>query len=355
MLRRLISFPADTRPILLVIVHAEEEFDWTEKLSRTNTSVVHMTHISRVQEIFDKYGVVPTYMVDYPVAAQPEGYQPLKQLLRDGRAAIGAHLHPWTTPPFREALTVRNSFPGNLNPELEAEKLRTLTEQIEASFGHRPVSYLAGRYGFGPNTASILESLGFEIDTSAFPPHDFRREDGPDYSDYTADPYWFGTDYRLLGIASTGAYLGILGSWSHRVFQSISGPILAQARLTAVLARLGIVDRVCLTPEGHNLNDFVKLTRWLLRRGRRMFTLSFHSPSIVPGMTPFVRSERELVRFLSYIDQFLAYFTNELNGLSMTPLQLKHFILDIERRDPHTNLRAPSSGAATPPETAICR
>ena len=38
-----------------------------------------------------------------------------------------------------------------------------------------------------------------------------------------------------------------------------------------------------------------RLTRALLARGQRTFVLSLHSPSVVPGNTPYVRSDADLV------------------------------------------------------------
>src|SRR4029077_14909777 len=131
-------------------------------------------HQNRTQEIFDRYGVRPTYVVDYPVASQETGYRPLREWLDDGKCQVGAHLHPWVNPPFDEEVNARNSYPGNLPAALEKEKLRRLTEIIEANFGHRPTVYRAGRYGIGAATGAILEELGYEIDTSIVPFTDFR-------------------------------------------------------------------------------------------------------------------------------------------------------------------------------------
>ena len=72
-----------------------------------------------------------------------------------GRAEVGAHLHPWVTPPAEEEVTRFNSYAGNLPLSLESSKIARLVEAIEASFGRRPIVYKAGRYGFGANTASI--------------------------------------------------------------------------------------------------------------------------------------------------------------------------------------------------------
>ena len=63
-----------------------------------------------------------------------------------------------------------------------------MSDRIERSFGAPPRTYLAGRYGFGPNTADILEDLGYEVDISPAVPIDFSADGGPDYSAFTSHP-----------------------------------------------------------------------------------------------------------------------------------------------------------------------
>lgn len=171
-----VRLPEAARPVLLVVVDTEEEFDWTKPLDRQSTSVSAMDHIERVQSIFDEFQVKPAYVVDYPVATQEQGYRPLRRFLDSGRAEIGAHLQPWVSPPHDETVNSYNSYPGNLPAELEARKLQVLTEAIAERFGRRPTIYKAGRYGFGPNTARALDTLGYEIDLSPTPPYDMRAD-----------------------------------------------------------------------------------------------------------------------------------------------------------------------------------
>ena len=42
--------------------------------------------------------------------------------------------------------------------------------------------------------------------------------------------------------------------------------------------------------------------------------MSYHSPSLAPGNTPYVRSEAELEAFLGRIETVLRYFAEELGG-----------------------------------------
>jgi len=323
-----IALPKRTRPILCVVIHTEEEFDWDRPFSRAATGVEHMRHIGRAQELFDGFGIVPNYVVDYPIASQPLGYESLRRYQDEGRALIGAHLHPWVSPPLNETLTRANSYPGNLPHELELEKLSILTQTITKNFGKRPLTYLAGRYGNGPNSAMILEELGYEVDISVTPSIDHSEDGGPDYSGYSAQPFWFGRKRQLLGLPGAGSYVGWLKSAGAPLYRFITNTNLRWARFPAITSRLRAFERLRLTPEGYTVSELQRLTRSMLQDGERIFVFSFHSPSIHPGFTPYVRDEVDLRHFLDKTRRYFSWFMREMNGQSMTPLQIKTLLAD---------------------------
>jgi len=307
---------------LVIVVDTEEEFDWSAKFSRENTSVQSVRYISRMQDMFDQYHITPTYVVDYPIASQPQGYTPLQEIYASGRCLIGAHLHPWVNPPFEESVNHRNSFPGNLLPALEAAKLKILTECIGEKFNRRPTIYKAGRYGIGPHTAEILEEQGYEVDVSVCPHTDYSAEGGPNFTDFSAWPYWFGKR-RLLELPLTVGFSGLFRCWGAKLHRMAKREPLALLHGPGILARLGLVNKIWLSPEGYLCKELFALVRALHRDGLRIFSFAFHSPSIEPGHTPYVKSQRDLEDFLSRCRRFLDFFMADLGGVPTTPLQLK--------------------------------
>ena len=93
------------RPSLAVVVDTEEEFDWSAPFDRNATSVGHMRRIGRLQAVCEAWGLRPTYVIDHPIATQAPGTEALTPLVREGRALIGAHLHPWVSPPHGSGRT----------------------------------------------------------------------------------------------------------------------------------------------------------------------------------------------------------------------------------------------------------
>ena len=328
-LRGIIVWPAAQVPLLAVVVDTEAEFDWVTSRSRRAVGVSSVKALRRAQPIFERYHVRPTFVVDYPVSTIPEGYEVIRDLHRSGLCEVGAHLHPWDTPPFVEDITDRNSYPGNLAPAVEREKLVRLTAAIVENIGVRPRIYKAGRYGLGLATPGILAELGYEIDTSILPGTDLRREFGPDFSGCPAHPCWFGTDPALLEVPMSVGYAGLLAGFPALARPLATHPFLKALHLPGVLARLRLIDRIVLTPEGITFDEQRRLTRAMLRRGHRVFSLTFHSPSLAPGSTPYVRDGAQLQSFLKRIEQYLAFFTGEIGGRAATPLEIKQHALNL--------------------------
>lgn len=319
--------PADHPPVLVVVLDTEEEFDWSAPFDREATSVEAMNDVGKGQALFDELGIKPCYVIDYPVATQETGWKPLKEIQDDGRCEVGAHLHPWVSPPHVEEVCAVNSYPGNLPREVEEEKLRRLTEAIESRLGRRPVTYKAGRYGFGPNTAAALELLGFQNDCSPAAGFDLSGDGGPDWSRHSAEPAWFGTGRGLLSIPTSGGFVGALSGAGAALHALSHKPPFLQARVPGILSRLGALERLMLSPEGYELGHLKRLTSALLARGTRVFQFSFHSPSLRPGCTDYVRSESDLKDFLGVCRQYFEHFLGELGGVSLTPSELRERLL----------------------------
>jgi hypothetical protein len=65
-------------------------------------------------------------------------------------------------------------------------------------------------------------------------------------------------------------------------------------RLRGVLARLGLMNRVPLTPEGVSAAEAIAGIDLALGDGLPVLVFSFHSPSLRPGNTPYVRDDDQL-------------------------------------------------------------
>ena len=65
-------------------------------------------------------------------------------------------------------------------------------------------------------------------------------------------------------------------------------------QLRGLLAKFAMLERIPLTPEGVTLDEAIKGIDIALDQGLPVLVFSFHSPSLAPGFTPYVRSEDDL-------------------------------------------------------------
>lgn len=317
-------------PELMVVVDTEEEFDWTKPFDRVATATTSIPAQERAQIVYDEMGVVPTYVTGYPVACDPVAVGYLKRLQDEGRAEIGAHLHPWVTPPHREEVCTRNSYECNLPPDLEAAKIEALTEALEAAFGRRPTIFKAGRYGFGANAAKVIAELGYKVDCSMLPRSDLRGDGGPDFRFAPDEPFWLDEDAGLLEVPVTTGFMGAVPALGRALSTVFDDARAARLRLPGILARSGLVARSRLTPEGISAAEQCRLLDALVRQGRRTFTLVYHSPSLAVGHTPYVINEAELAEFVASIAKVLTHFRDVIGG-RFTTLSQVHARMSAQR------------------------
>lgn len=319
------------RPHLCVIVDTEEEFDWQGPFSRLHDRTESIACIHHGQAIFRRYGVQPAYLVDYPIADDPRAADVFGPWLAAGECLIGAQLHPWVSPPFEEVVCPYNSYPCNLEADLERRKLGILTARIVEQLGVAPRIYKAGRYGLDIGREGMLAELGYEVDTSVMPYRDFSGlGGGPDFFDYPDRPFRTACDGRLLYLPVSQSLVGPLrhlgrGGLGRRVF----GKVSAHCRIPGILARTRLLERIMLTPEGVSFDEMRRLVDSQLADGNRVFALSLHSPSFMPGGTPYTRDEAGLRALLGRIDRFLDDFLGRLGGQPTTPLALRALLAEV--------------------------
>lgn len=300
---RFVRFAEDFGRRFIVTVDTEEEFDWNAPIDRTSHTLYSVGALSKFQQFCEGHGVVPAYLLDYPVATSPAVAEALGAAVAEGRAEVGVQLHPWVSPPIEEAMTAHNTYAGNLPEPLERAKFETLARTIESVFGTAPVSYRAGRYGVGANSAAILADNGIAIDTSVRANFDYSHQGGPNFRNHPLRPYWIDRDAGLMELPLTTVYSGpfrALGPAIYPLFWRVPA-------MRGVLSRLGALERIPLTPEGVTAREARRGIDAALAADLPILVFSFHSPSLEPGHTPYVRTSSDLDAFYDWWREILAH------------------------------------------------
>ena len=288
-----VSFPPGFGPRFIVTVDTEEEFDWAKPLAASGHTLDSVGELATFQRFCEAAGVCPIYLIDYPVATCPDAATALRDAVMAGRAEVGVQLHPWVNPPHDEQVNPANSFAGSLPAALERSKFTLLRDAIEQNFGQPPRIYRAGRYGIGRNTAAILTDHGIAIDTSVRARFDYSATGGRNFRDLPVHPWWVPSPGKLMELPLTTVYSGLLRRFGTEIYPKLwRAPLLR-----SVLSRLGLLERIPLTPEGISVAEVVRGIAMALEEGVPVLVFSFHSPSLQPGHTPYVRTEADLAAF----------------------------------------------------------
>jgi len=287
----------------VVTIDTEEEFDWGAPLDREAHSLHTVPALAKFQQFCEGFGVTPIYLLDYPVASQPAAAAALKEAVIAQRAEAGVHLHPWVNPEFDQELSHYNSFAGNLPPALEREAFVNLRNTIEANFGVAPLIYRAGRYGVGPSSAAMLAECGMAIDTSVRSNFDYSYEGGPNFRNHPVRPYWIDRPGGLMELPLTTVFWGALRGIGRGLYPRL----WRVPRLRGALAKIGLMERIPLTPEGVTTAEAKRGIDMALEQRLPVLVFSFHSPSLAPGFTPYVRSDADLDRFYDWWREIFAY------------------------------------------------
>jgi hypothetical protein len=311
---------------LLVNIDTEEEGLWSGTLPTSNWKLDHLAELPRMQSIFDRYGVRPSYQLTSPVINDPRGGDLLQHLFAEGRCDIGAHPHPWSTEPIACPADGGHSMPCQLPLELVRRQLDTITQEIQDRFDVQPVTYRSGRYGSAAEHTPLLVELGYRIETSVCPLVTHAGHGGPDYFDAPFAAYWLG-DRSMVEPQATGELLSVPISagfnirwfeWARRLHGVLSRPPFSRLHAIGTLYQLGLLRLARLNPELSSLSEMKALCQAMARRDADVYHLTFHSSDIGVGGTPYVPTRKARDEFLLRLEGILDFMIHELRARPVT-------------------------------------
>jgi hypothetical protein len=82
---------------LIVTVDTEADNQWDY---HGTVSLANLSRLARFQALCERFGFVATYLLASEVLQDRGAVRRLRRWQDEGRAEVGAHLEPWTTPPL---------------------------------------------------------------------------------------------------------------------------------------------------------------------------------------------------------------------------------------------------------------
>lgn len=315
---------------LIVSVDTEADNQWDYGRPLTTRNVCYWQPFQRLCE---QYGIQPTYLITSEIATDPKAATFLRPLVETGRAEVGGHLHPWTTPPFRDEPGLRfndrlHAFPSQLDPQLLQDKLAVLTRQITEAIGRSPTSFRAGRFGFNRACADVLGCLGFQVDSSVTPLISWEHEHGlaglgggPDFRRWSAHPNWIIVDHdkKLLEIPVT---ILLTIPWLRRfpsllpIYQSLSGKLSGRLRSEHWITP----QPLWLRPfPGTTIQHLYSVWNKAERLGLPAVVMIFHSSELMPEGSPYSPTQKSVHKLLNLLEEFFRFVQkNGSKAITMT-------------------------------------
>ena len=295
--------PPETRPAFLVTVDTEGDNLWARP---KNVSTRNAGHLPRFQSLCEKYALKPTYLTNWEMANCPAFVELGRDVMRRGAGEIGMHLHAWNSPPGFKLTADDDRFQPYLIEYPEAsirEKVKVMTEKLAETFGRRPTSHRAGRWGFDATYARILIEHGYSVDCSVTPhvswqfcKGDPARTGGPDYTGFPEHPYYIDpTDIGrpgespLLELPVTVIRTRQYPSPVERMRRELAGSFLG----TRVM-RKAFPNTAWLMPTGGNGPALLRVLDSVIRERRPYAQFVIHSSELMPGGSPKLPDERAI-------------------------------------------------------------
>ncbi|MBM4286370.1 MAG: hypothetical protein FJ128_14175 [Deltaproteobacteria bacterium] len=305
---------------LVVSVDVEEEGLFSGQYPRQAAGVRNVARLSRLAFISQEFGVPLTLLATYPVAVHPEAAAVLREFREQHGAEIGAHLHPWNTPPFLELGEPEPAPPERLPLEVLRDKITSLAAAIHAAVGERPRSFRMGRFELGPKALSLLPELGFVADGSMAPLRAVAG--GPDHFLSPADPFILRPQGEA-GPALVEAPLTVvpLLAGTPRLWAGLCS-LLPPAWGERLRGGFRFAAAVGTQPTMFSLTAMRLAARLHRRRGGRVIHLFLHSSELLPGASPQFPTEQAVEGLIGKIRSFLAWLrkTSPCRGVTLSAL-----------------------------------
>lgn len=310
-----------TGNLLLAVSIDTEEDNWMP--TRQGMTVENVKALSRLVRAIGPLGLRPTFFTTHAVCRVPAALAAVREAAGQLGGEVGAHLHPWNTPPLDGPTVVHDTMLNNYPRAWQEAKLRALTEQFaEGAGGWRPRVFRAGRFGLGPETVQALLACGYVVDSSVTPYFSWAEYDhGPDFVGAPLGVYRLDgrgdvrtpvADGELIEVPLSAGYTRFAPERWPRVAEDLNRPLSRRVHLAGLGARLGIVRRVILSPEAHSLRQMTALARRLVAAGHPFLHLFFHSSSLRPGLSPFTRTDADVGRLLDRVARFVDWLARRV-------------------------------------------
>jgi hypothetical protein len=266
----------------------------------------------RLQPLFNRYNIKPSYLINNVVLEDKESIEIFKKL--HGSFELGTHLHPEFIEPEKE-FHIYSGKRGTANcchysPQVEFEKIRTITKLFENAFGRAPTSFRAGRFSAGTNTIESLSKLGYKVDSSVTPYviwKDKTRNRAIDFRQASNQPYFVGKE-SIVQKDPNGTILEVPVTIVRRNSSLLTA---LKKMLQKKTLSLNFHSAAWLRPVYSTVSDFDWIMQSMvtnhLSSNILVYNIMFHNVEVMPLLSPYTKSETDCIKYLQLLEWLFIY------------------------------------------------
>lgn len=311
----------------LVTVDAEGDNLWARPRTITTRNA---EYLPRFQSLCEKYGLKPTYLTNWEMANSDAFRSFARGVLNRGAGEIGMHLHAWNSPPIvplTEDDDRHAPYLIEFPEEQIRQKVRTMTQVLQDTFGTQILSHRAGRWSFNETYARVLVENGYRVDCSVTPHVSWRfcqgapaGQGGSDYTEFPESAYFLDlSDVSRAGessllelpvtIVKTRQYPRAITRLTRRMSGSFYGT-LAMRKL--------FPDHRWLMPNGRNGKALLEIVAMAERERRPYIEMAMHSSELMPGGSPTFPTEESIERLYADLEAVFASAAPAFRGQTLS-------------------------------------
>lgn len=261
--------------------------------------------------LFDRYKIKPTYLLSPEIIDDSSSVQVLQEL---ENKELGTHLHGEFVEPQSKMDTGRTKIPQLYYSEsVEQHKLKNLTDIFFRAFGYSPTSFRAGRWGMSNHTLSILENLGYKVDSSVCPftVQDFKELGRVNFWGAPVIPYRPSEiDFRKKGNMRIVEMPMTIGNKDlfripRRLFRTRNEK---PRKILRAVQKMGLNTRITtFRPYRSSVAEMQMLASDMVstygKSGPVFLNMMFHSNEIVAAASPYPQTAKEVDKYINDMDQ----------------------------------------------------
>ncbi|MBF0117344.1 MAG: hypothetical protein HQK79_00795 [Desulfobacterales bacterium] len=307
---------------MYILVSIDTEEDMPEWKPQKKLSVKNIEFLPKINEMFYRHSIRPTYLVDKPVLKNDKTCRIIEKLSKTLICEIGMHVHSWNTEPIMpEELYGKATVLNLYSKEIQREKITGYYNYFKDRLGFTPTSYRAGRYGITSETISILNDLEFLADSSIAPHMDYSYYGAPNFRKYTYEPFWIKTT-NLIEIPITISLVTFLPHY----FQNIYFNIPDWTRIKGLFYQLKLARLIWLRPTTYSCKEMSSLVKYIIcKESIPVFNIMFHSSELFPGASPYNSTKKDVEDFINRLFKIINFLIKECGAKSLTLTEFAKF------------------------------